>query len=84
MGKDKSKAVKIWVSASFDALIRDGHAKMNQILIERYGKDMTFIDYTDFLATVMGSTAIIPVSKEMLQPIKRGKSSNKIVLDFSS
>lgn len=75
-----SNAKKIWVGRKFADLLNRGHDRINEALGDMVNKDISFIDYTDFLANLMDDDFELILSRGVFAPIKKGRRSKKVEL----
>lgn len=62
-------------------MLSRGHGRINVELKRRFNREMTFIDYTDFLANMLEDDFDVVVARGVVvNPIKRGRKSRKIQL----
>jgi hypothetical protein len=70
------------VSPKFADMMKRGYVNTNGIVKTKFGKDMTFIDFTDFIAELMSDDFDVVLTRGMLVPKKRGRKSNKVRFDM--
>jgi hypothetical protein len=71
-----SRGKIIRVSESFWGILDKGHETMNRAL-EKSGKKITFIDYSEILAKTMRDDLDI-INKPIVLPVPRGKRRTKL------
>ncbi|MEM5867548.1 MAG: hypothetical protein QXG39_06480 [Candidatus Aenigmatarchaeota archaeon] len=72
----------ITVSKKFAELLLNGHRKTNNLLGLRFGKKISFIDFTDFLADLLSDDFDLILSRGLLFPIKKGRKAKTVELEF--
>lgn len=64
---------RMTVSPNFERFMRENHSRINEEMLRRFGKSMTFIDYTDFVSRTQVTPMVVVV-----RPIKRGRHSKNV------
>jgi phage baseplate assembly protein W len=72
----------ITVDPEFAKMIDDGLLKTNELLEKKLKKRMTKIDYTNFLSHIMRNDFGIFLTHSMIQPIKKGRKSKRVMFDL--
>lgn len=72
---EESKYGRIVVAPNFEKILRDNHSKINAEMKRRFGKEMTFLEYTDFISR----TQVTPMMV-IVRPIKRGRHSKNVTM----
>ena len=72
----------IAVSPKFEKMLRESYTNLNIKLKNKTKKNITFIDYTDFIADLFSEDFNFMAKKIIVNPIKKGRKSTNINLDY--